>query len=89
MTLSPRLRDVVDALPLRPGMRVGAVEDAVLAPGEAPYDLAFACRVGVLDGRHPAGRPAAVASLRGMLVPHGPILVDTGHPLRTLDLREG
>lgn len=129
MTLSPRLRAAVDALPLRPGMRVlevggapgaaarevarrvhpghvlvidrsargieltrqacadeidaglldvrrVAVEDAHLAPGETPYDLAFACRVGVLDGRHPERRQEALANLRAMLVPHGPILID-------------
>ncbi len=142
MTLSRRLQGVVDALPLRPGLRVievggapgaaarevarrvgpdgrvlvldrsargveltrascvaeiadgllevrlGSVEHARLEPGEAPYDLAFACRVGVLDGRHPSGLDAAVASLRGMLVPDGPILVDTGEPLRVLDRGE-
>ena len=110
--LSPRLAQIVDALPLRPGMRVleigcgpgaaaravlgrvadghvtaidrsakaialaragcatelaagrlqlrcVAVEDFALAEGEPPYDLAFAVRVGALDGRHPkAGRKA-------------------------------
>lgn len=103
--LSPRLAAVVDALPLRPGMRVleigcgpgaaaraiahrvgdghivaidrsakaiqqavassaaeiasgrmsvrhVAIEDFELEPGEAPFDLAFAIRVGDLDGRH-------------------------------------
>lgn len=139
MALSRRLQDVVDALPLRPGLRVievggapgaaarevahrvrpegrvlvldrskagvqltraacateiaegllevrlGDVETARLEPGETLYDLAFACRVRVLDGRHPAGLRAAVASLRGMLVTGGPILVDTGDPLRVLD----
>ena len=137
-TLSPRLAAVVEALPLRPGLRVlevggapGAaaravaarvgpdghllvvdrsargvgqvragcrdeiaagvlsvrqarVEEVVLAAGEAPYDLAFACRVGVLDGRHPEGYAAAVQHLRAMLVPGGPILVDTGDPLRAV-----
>ena len=136
--LSPRLRAVVDALPLRPGLRVlevggapgaaarevaarvgptghvlvldrsatgaaqvrrtcaeeiesgvlsvrqAAAEEASLEPGEAPYDLAFACRVGVLDGRHPEGYDAAVRCLRAMLVPGGRILVDTGDPLRAL-----
>lgn len=138
MTLSPRLRAVVDALPLRSGMRVlevggapgaaaravaaavgpsghvlvvdrsargvalvrrtaaaeiaagllsvrqVAVEDVELVPGEAPYDLAFACRVGVLDGRHPAAYDVALARLRSMLVPGGPVLVDTGDPLRQI-----
>ena len=137
-TLSPRLQAVVDALPLRPGLRVlevggapgaaaravaarvgpgghvlvidrsprgvhqvrrrcageiatgvlsvrqTAAEEAALERGEAPYDLAFACRVGVLDGRHPEGYDAAVRCLRAMLVPGAPILVDTGEPLRAL-----
>ncbi len=39
--------------------RCVAVEDFTLAEGERPYDLAFAVRVGALDGRHPeAGRVA-------------------------------
>lgn len=129
MPLSPRLRDAVDALPLRPGMRVievggapGAaarevarrvapgyvlvidrsakgveltrracaeeiaaglldvrhvpVEEARLERGELPYDLAFACRVGVLDGRHPQRHEVAVANLRAMLVDGAPILID-------------
>lgn len=129
VTLSPRLRAAVDALPLRPGMRVLevggapgaaarevarriapghvlvidrsakgvdltrrtcaaeidegllsvrhlAIEDARLGPGEAPYDLAFACRVGVLDGRHPHREHEAIANLRAMLVPDGPILIN-------------
>lgn len=104
--LSPRLRVFVDALPLRPGLRVleigggpgaaaravvervapdgfvlmidrsataieqarracavelaagllelrqVAVEDFALAAGDEPFDLAFASRVGALDGRH-------------------------------------
>jgi trans-aconitate methyltransferase len=31
-----------------------AAEDLALEPGEQPYDLVFAFRVGALDGRHPA-----------------------------------
>lgn len=65
-------------------VRTTTVEAAALAPGEQPYDLAFACRVGVLDGRHPAGYAAAVAALRAMLRPGAPILIDTGSPLRRL-----
>lgn len=34
-----------------------AAEEFVLLKGERPYDLAFAVRVGALDGRHPPGRP--------------------------------
>lgn len=136
--LSPRLRIVVDALPLRPGLRVievggapGAaarevarrvgpqghvlildrssaavaateracaeeiaagtlsvrladVEAATLLADEPLYDLAFACRVGVLDGRHPQGQGRALAHLSRMLVAGAPVLVDTGDPLRDL-----
>ena len=140
-SLSPRLAAVVDALPLRPGLRVVevggapgaaarevarrvapdghvlvvdrsakgvalvertcadeiaagllsvrcvAVDDLALEPGEVPYDLACACRVGVLDGRHPGGRArAAVASV---LVPGGRLYVDTGTPLTEVDPASG
>lgn len=138
--LSPRLRAVVDALPLRPGMRVVeigcgpgavvravselvgpaghvlavdrspraveqvvrsaaeliaagrvsvrqvAVEELVLQPGEAPYDLAFAIRVGALDGRHPQAGIEAMARLAQVLVPGGRLYVDGGDPLRAVDL---
>ncbi len=33
--------------------RVAAVEEFELGAGEEPFDLAFAVRVGALDGRHP------------------------------------
>lgn len=139
-SLSPRLQAVVDALPLRPGMRVieigcgpgaaaravaerigpdghvlavdrspravaqvealagdliaagrlsvrlAAAEDLVLEPGEAPYDLAFAVRVGALDGRHPDAGRRALARLAAVLVPGGRLFVDGGDPLRELDV---
>jgi cyclopropane fatty-acyl-phospholipid synthase-like methyltransferase len=41
----------------RLSLRHAAAEDFELEPGEAPYDIAVAVRVGALDGRHPeAGR---------------------------------
>lgn len=36
-----------------PTFRVAAAEDFGLAPGEAPFDVIVAVRVGALDGRHP------------------------------------
>ena len=122
--ISPRLAEIVAALPLRPGMRVleigcgpgvaaravlkrvrkghvlaidrsakaiaqaiagsspelatgklefrcVAIEDLILAKGERPYDLAFAIRVGALDGRHPAAGVAALSRLRQALVEGG------------------
>ncbi len=137
--LSGRLRAVVDALPLRRGIRVlevgcgpgaaarevarrispgyvlgidrsatavtqalagsnaeveagwlnfrqVAVEDFALEPAEAPFDLAFAVRVGALDGRHPAAGRLAMVHLRAALAPAGLLFIDGGDPLREISL---
>lgn len=129
MALSARLAAVVDALPLRPDMRVleigcgpgaaaravaerlttgyvlaidrsaaavaqasagsaeliadgrlrvrqAAAEDFVAAPGEGPFDLVFAARVGALDGRHPAAGREAMARIAAVLAPGGRLFVD-------------
>lgn len=129
--LSPRLRAVVDALPLHDGMRVleigcgpgaaarevarrigdghvhaidrspraiaqartasveeveagrlsyeqVAAEDFRLALGTPPYDLAFAVRVGALDGRHPEAGRLVRARIAAALAPHGRLLVELG-----------
>lgn len=134
-TLSPRLALIVDALPLRPGLRVleigcgpGAaareiatrigsghilaidrsekavaqaktscaeaiknglmsvrkmsVEDFELSKGEAPYDIAFGIRVGVLDGRHPRDEGRALERIFAALTPAGRLFIDGGDPLR-------
>jgi SAM-dependent methyltransferase len=138
--LSPRLAAVVDALPLRPGLRVleiggapgaaarvvaervgpqghvlvidrsprgvalierlaaaeiaagrlsvrcVAAEDFELDPGERPYDLAFAVRVGAFDGRHAQAGVRARRRLRAALVPDGRLFVDGGDPVREVGL---
>ena len=137
--LSPRLSEIVDALPIRPGMRVleigGApgiaaraiveripevhvlvidrsekgvaqmerlaaaeiaagrmsvrcipAEEFELAPGEAPYDLAFAIRVGALDGRHPRAGEQVRDRMSAALLKGGKLLVDGGDPLREFAL---
>jgi cyclopropane fatty-acyl-phospholipid synthase-like methyltransferase len=63
-----------------------AVEDFLLEPGERPYDLAFAMRVGALDGRHPKIEQAALARLRAALVPGGSLFLDGGSPLKEIRL---
>lgn len=139
--LSDRLLRVVDALPLRPGLRVleiggapGAaarevasrvgprghvlvvdrsragiertrqncaeyvtsgvlsmlcapVENFTLEPGTEPFDIAFACRVGALDGRHPRLYEPAVRAIRRALTPSGSLYIDTGDPLRLVPNR--
>lgn len=57
--------------------------------GRPPYDLAFAIRVGALDGRHPAERAASLAAIRAALVPGGPILVGDGGSLVDLSAQPG
>lgn len=138
--LSPRPAEIVDALPLRPGLRVieigcgpgaaaravaervgptghvlavdrsaraiaqvertsadliasgrltarcCAVEELELEPGEAAYDLAFAVRVGALDGRHPASGAVALERIAAALTPVGRLYIDGGTPLRALPL---
>jgi SAM-dependent methyltransferase len=135
---SPRLQEIVDALPLRPGLRVleigcgpgaaaravaervgptgrvlaidrsaraiekllasgpalieagvltarvAAVEHLELEPGEAPYHVAFAIRVGVLDGRHPDRTEQALDRIARALVADGRLFIDGGDPLREL-----
>ncbi|QBI18825.1 methyltransferase domain-containing protein [Egibacter rhizosphaerae] len=136
--LSPRLEAIVDALPLRAGMRVleigggpgaaakavarrigdghilmidrsaksialaernaaeidaglmsvrcVAVEDFELLGNEEPYDLAFAVRVGTLDGRHPEVRQIALQQVADALTPQGQLFIDGGTPLRQIQL---
>lgn len=137
--ISLRLAEIVEALPLRPGMRVleigcgpgvaaravlarigngyvlaidrsakaiaqaeagssaelatgrlefrqVAAEDFVLGKGEHPFDLAFAVRVGALDGRHPEAGRVAIAKIRNALVEGGHLYIDGGDPLREIPL---
>ena len=63
-----------------------AVEDFELPPGTPRFDLAFGCRVGALDGRHPQLFDAAVERLRRALTPAARLFVDTGDPLREIPL---
>lgn len=139
-SISLRLAEIVEALPLRPGMRVleigcgpgvgaravlarvgnghviaidrpikaitrakagsvaeieserlefrcVAIEDFALAEGEQPFDLAFAVRVGALDGRHPHAGCIALDRLRQALTPNGRLFIDGGNPLKGIKLQ--
>lgn len=66
--------------------RTVTAEEFALLPGEAPFDLAFALRVGALDGRHPAAGALALPRIAAALVPGGRLFVDTGDPLAELAL---
>jgi SAM-dependent methyltransferase len=70
----------------RLAFRQVAVEDFVLLPGEEPFDLVFAVRVGALDGRHPAAGEQALRRLAAAVATHGRLLVDGGDPLREVPL---
>lgn len=70
----------------RLSFRTVAVEDFELQPGEEPFDLAFAVRVGALDGRHPELEKVARRRIREALAPHGRLFIDGGDPLREITL---
>ena len=139
--LSPRLAAIVQALPLRPGLRVleigcgpgvaaravarrigeghvlaidrsakaiaqamagseaeltaghlmfrhVAIEDFELEKGERPYDIAYAIRVGALDGRHPEAGRIARRRIRRALGKGGRLYIDGGDPLREVSLED-
>ncbi|WP_280401550.1 SAM-dependent methyltransferase [Nocardia carnea] len=67
-------------------VRCTSIEDFTLLPGEEPYDLAFAVRVGALDGRYPAAGAVAAARIAAALTPRGRLFVDGGDPLREITL---
>ncbi|WP_308799999.1 methyltransferase domain-containing protein [Agromyces silvae] len=70
----------------RLSVRQVAVETFELQAGEAPFDLAFAVRVGALDGRHPDAGVEALRHLAAALTPAGRLLIDGGDPLREVAL---
>lgn len=60
--------------------RCVAAEELRLEPGEQPYDLVVANRVGALDGRHPGVGRRVLARLRDVARPDAVLWVD-GDPL--------
>ena len=63
-----------------------AVEDFELAPNEQPFDIAFAVRVGALDGRHPELEKQALLNIAKALTRNGKLFIDGGNPLKEIKL---
>jgi SAM-dependent methyltransferase len=72
----------------RLSLRRVAAEDFELEPGEAPYNIAFAVRVGALDGRHPEEGLRAKRRIAAALAPGGRLFIDGGDPLREISLQD-
>jgi cyclopropane fatty-acyl-phospholipid synthase-like methyltransferase len=68
----------------RMSVRHSAAESFVLEPGDVPFDIVFAVRVGALDGRHPEAGQTAIERIKAVLAPGGRVFVDGGNPLREL-----
>ena len=70
-------------------MRHVAAEDLVLLPGDEPFDLVLAVRVGALDGRHPELRRRVLRRLACVTRPGARLFVDGGDPLREVPIPAG
>ncbi len=66
----------------RLSVRQVAAEDFVLSPGEEPFDLVFAVRVGALDGRHPHTGHQVLQRLAIATRATARLFTDGGDPLR-------
>ncbi len=68
--------------------RQSAIEQFELENGEQLYDLAFAVRVGALDGRHPELEQQALRQIAKALKPGAKLFIDGGNPLTEISLKE-
>lgn len=69
--------------------RHAAIEDFELSASDDLFDMAFAMRVGALDGRHPEAGRLALMRIKSALKPNGRLLIDGGNPVREINLRSG
>ncbi|MEC9246214.1 class I SAM-dependent methyltransferase [Nitratireductor rhodophyticola] len=63
-----------------------AIEDFERERGEGQFDLAFAMRVGALDGRHPDAGRRAMRRLKAALKPEGMLFIDASAPVSGKDI---
>jgi SAM-dependent methyltransferase len=68
----------------RMSVRQVALEEFALAPGEEPYDIVFAVRVGALDGRHPKVGELGLRRIALASTENARLFIDGGDPLREL-----
>ncbi len=68
----------------RLSFRQASVEDFELGKNEELFDIAFATRVGALDGRHPEIEAQALARIKKALRKGGKLFIDGGEPLREI-----
>ena len=73
----------------RMSVRQADIESFALDAADKPFDIAFAVRVGALDGRHPQAGEKALASIAKALAPGGRLFIDGGDPLTELELPAG
>ena len=66
--------------------RLAAIEEFELSDAEEKFDLAFAIRVGALDGRHPELEKQAIRQIKKALKENGKLYIDGGHPLKSVPL---
>ena len=66
--------------------RLAAIEQFQLSSEDELFDIAFAMRVGALDGRHPEIGKLAIGRIMAALTPTGQLYIDGGSPIREIAL---
>lgn len=64
------------------------IETFELGTGEKLFDIAFAIRVGALDGRHPEIEKEALEKISKAVKKNGRLFIDGGNPLKEIKLND-
>lgn len=62
------------------------IENFELPDNESKFDIAFAIRVGALDGRHPEIEKESLKKIAKALKKNGKLYIDGGNPLKEINL---
>ncbi len=65
-----------------------AIENFDLQKTDKPFDIAFAIRVGALDGRHHEIEKQALTNIAKALKKNGKLFIDDGNPLKEILLEK-